>query len=283
MIWLLCSIACSTIIFLLFTWMGRKGIHTLTTIVINYAVAAGFGWLQSGMGQAGSSLASWWWSALIIGSLFVGMFLLIAATAQRIGVSVATVANKMSLVIPVLAAVFLFDETLSALRLVGVLLALVAVFMVAHQPGSSMGNGRTWWLPVLLFVGSGFMDTLIKYTEHHFLADGNSAGFLAVCFSVALLCALAYAFTQGGLKISSSNIGYGLALGLVNYGSIWFFVQALTFSGLPNAVVFPVNNMAIVGASAVLAWAVFRERLTRLNTAGILLAVVAIGLIGLAS
>ena len=97
--------------------------------------------------------------------------------------------------------------------------------------------------------------------------------------SVALLCALAYAFTQGGLKISSSNIGYGLALGLVNYGSIWFFVQAVTYSRLATSVVFPVNNMAIVGASAVLAWLVFKERLSRVNVLGIGLAVVAIAII----
>ena len=217
----------------------------------------------------------------MIGSLFVGMFLLIAATAQRIGVSVATVANKMSLVTPVVAAVFLFDESLSVLRMLGVALALVAVFMVAHQSNGGSANGRQWWLPALLFVGSGFMDTLIKYTEHHFLAQGGSAGFLAVCFAVALLCALGYAATQGGLQLRPITIGCGLALGLVNYGSIWFFVQALTFSGLANAVVFPVNNMAIVGASALLAWLVFRERLSQLNVVGILLAVVAIGMIGL--
>ena len=279
MIWLLYSIACSTIIFLLFKWMDQKGVHTLTTIVINYAMAATFGWLQSGAGMPQAVLPPWWWSALTIGALFVGMFVLIAATAQRVGVSVATVANKMSLVIPVVAGVFLFGDALGALRIVGVLLALVAVFLVAHRPGSGPSGTRQWWLPVLLFVGSGFMDTLIKYTESYLLPAGESAGFLAVCFAVALLCALGYSALQGGIRLSGSNVGYGIALGLVNYGSIWFFVQALTYSGLATSVVFPVNNMAIVGASAVLAWLMFKERLSRVNVLGIGLAVVAIAII----
>lgn len=281
MIWLACSVACSTIIFLLFKWIGRAGIHNLTAIVINYVVAGTFGWLQSGMQLPSDGLAPWWWSALFIGVFFVLMFLLIAATAQRVGVSVATVANKMSLVIPVIAAVILFDETLSFVQIVGIVLALVAVFLVVRQPGHIELPNRWWLLPLLLFVGSGIMDTVIKFTEHTYLPNGESSAYLAVCFAVAFAGAAGTAIFKGSLKLDARHLGIGIILGLVNYGSIWFFVKALSAGSLDASVLFPVNSMAIVACSALLAWALFREPLSRTNGIGIVLSLVAIALIGL--
>ena len=54
---------------------------------------------------------------------------------------------------------------------------------------------------------------------------------------------------------------------------------ALEKTGWGSAVVYPVNNVAIVMISALVAVLFFREKLTRLNMIGILVAIAAILLI----
>ena len=62
----------------------------------------------------------------MLGVLFIVIFNLMARTSQQLGVSVASVATKMSLVIPVLAGLLLYGEELNFLKVAGIATALVA-------------------------------------------------------------------------------------------------------------------------------------------------------------
>ncbi len=67
-----------------------------------------------------------------------------------------------------------------------------------------------------------------------------------------------------------------LFLGLVNFGSIYFLVQALKVTGMDSSVFFPLNNIGIVVLSTALSVLIFKESLSKVNIAGILLSVVAL-------
>jgi uncharacterized membrane protein len=83
----------------------------------------------------------------------------------------------------------------------------------------------------------------------------------------------------GKIKFDSRSILAGIAIGIPNYFSIWFLVNVLKqYKGNSSAII-PINNMGIVLLSSVLAWLMFKEKLSALNLVGIILALGAIALI----
>jgi len=70
----------------------------------------------------------WALSAVIIGSVFIGMFYIMALSSQKVGVAVSSVANKMSLVIPVIAGFLLYQESAPILKIIGIILAITSLF-----------------------------------------------------------------------------------------------------------------------------------------------------------
>src|ERR1043166_9558480 len=106
MIYLFISIVCNTLLFFLLNFFSRYGVNTLHGIVANYFTAATLGFLFDHGPASLEQVPSrpWFLLALVLGCLFISIFLLLARTAQTIGVSVASVANKMSVIIPVLVS-----------------------------------------------------------------------------------------------------------------------------------------------------------------------------------
>jgi drug/metabolite transporter (DMT)-like permease len=75
----------------------------------------------------------WFKWACVMGVLFVSIFNIVGFTTAKIGVAVASVANKLSLIIPVILSVYLYGETVQGWKLVGVILALAAVVLTCYQ------------------------------------------------------------------------------------------------------------------------------------------------------
>ena len=70
----------------------------------------------------------------------------------------------MSLVIPVVAGVILYSESLAGLKLIGVITAIVAVVMVTFPDNKKLElEWKYLLLPLIIFAGSGFLDTFFKY------------------------------------------------------------------------------------------------------------------------
>ena len=104
MIYLVISIAISSTLFVIFKLFEIFKIDTLQAIVVNYLVAAILGFYLSELpvNIAEITHQSWFIGALILGVLFITVFHLMAVTSQRNGLSVASVASKMSLIIGVI-------------------------------------------------------------------------------------------------------------------------------------------------------------------------------------
>jgi uncharacterized membrane protein len=80
-------------------------------------------------------------------------------------------------------------------------------------------------------------------------------------------------------ELSWKAAAAGVAIGIPNYFSIWCLVRVLKTHGTNSSSIIPINNMAIVLFSSVMALIFFREKLSMLNWAGIFLSLVAIALI----
>ena len=104
MIYLLLSIVASTLLFIIFKLFNVYKINTFQAIVANYAVACIYGLMSydSDINTNDIVNSEWFYGAIGLGFLFISVFNLMALTAQKNGLSVASVASKMSVIIPII-------------------------------------------------------------------------------------------------------------------------------------------------------------------------------------
>ncbi|MGB7393762.1 MAG: EamA family transporter [Pricia sp.] len=343
MIYLALSVLSSSLIFVVFKLYPRFRVETLFAIIVNYVVACSTGlfFYEGGISLAEVPYKPWFWGTMALGILFIVVFNLMAATAQKVGVSVASVATKMSLAIPVLFGVVVYNEQLGPLKIVGIVLALAAVYFASvkkkkpnalppisvQKPVGSpqlkepanpeeairldgattssvpAGSGKrkksqkqadspksltvSKWallLPLSVFLGSGIIDTGIKFFQEYHIEQDDYPIFSASIFATAAVTGILFILIKSfkkPLKISFRNILGGIALGIPNYFSIYFLLRALQHDSLNSASVFTINNVAIVMFSTLLGIVLFKEQVSAKNWAGIGLAVTSIVLVAL--
>ena len=280
------SVFFSSLIFVIFKLFKVYKVETVYAIITNYVVACTVGlfFYKGEVSLIDIPEKSWFWGTLVLGLLFIIVFNLMAATSQRLGVSVASVATKMSLVIPVLFGIFFYNEELGALKIIGILLALGAVYFASVKEKSAAIKSASLLLPFLTFMGSGAVDASLVYFQREFISSVELPLFSATAFASAALIGLIFILSKSirkPLKLNLRNILGGICLGIPNYFSIFFILRALQNKSLNSASVFTINNVAIVMFSTLLGILLFKEKISPKNWGGITLAVISIILVAL--
>lgn len=291
MIYLLGSILFSSYLTLSFKVLQRLNINTLQAIVFNYITCVITGSIINGSFPVNKQniAAPWFVWAIVMGAMFVSILNIVGFTTQKLGVAIASVANKLSMVIPFVFSIYLYNENSTALKIVGIAVALAAVVLTCYPSQKNSGEPPKskellFLLPIILFISSGLLDTLIVYVKNSFFINplDNFNNFLIISFSVAAcigLVILLVQFVTNKQQFSFKALLAGIIIGVPNYFSIWCLGKVITaYKGNSSAII-PVNNMGIVLFSAVAAWLLFKEKLSLLNWVGIGLAMAAIALI----
>lgn len=284
MIWLAFSILCSTLIFIIFKLFARYEVNNLQAIVVNYFVAFAAGSISNGFPLDFKTLPTepWFLSSLILGIVFISLFQVMAFVSQKLGVSTVSISVKMSLAIPVVAAIILYDEQLYFTKVLGVIAALAAVYMASFKPEKTKGHRMYIFMPIILFVGSGLLDAFINYNQRFLVPSSQYAQFTSISFLLAGLFGVLFLIIKrinAPLQLQWKSLAGGVLLGIPNYGSIYFLLKALDVQSLESSVIFPINNVGIVALSVIIARIFFKESLSLLNKIGIALAILAIVLI----
>ncbi|MBA3829482.1 MAG: EamA/RhaT family transporter [Taibaiella sp.] len=284
MVYLLLVVLCNTLISIVFKLFARYKINTLQAIVVNYLVCVATGSIYLGrMAFSQQSIqAPWLPCCLLMGAAFISLFSLQAYTTKVDGITTTTIANKLSLVIPVLFSIMLYGDTAGIGKVVGILLAIPAIYLVTVVDKGSKHQHQLLW-PILLFIGSGLLDTLVKYAEHNYLGTTDeqaiytihtfaTAGAIGVVLLIVLVC-------LKKTKLQWRNVLAGVCVGIPNYFSIYFFIRMLHTNFLQSSATIPVNNIGTVVACTLTAILLFREKVTATRVAGLVLALLAILLI----
>ncbi len=286
MIFLLLSILFSTGLFVIFKYFGIYKIDVLKAIFVNYIVAfsMGFFFAERQIPISEIYLEPWFSGALFLGALFVSIFFVMAMTAQKNGVSVTSIAGKMSVVVPVVFGIILYNESVTFLKIVGIIMALIAVYLSSVKEEKSEKNG-TLLLPILLFIGSGTIDTLLKYIQENYVSDEDVSIFSGSLFGIAG----AFAFFILVIKtlkkreaFGYKNIIAGIILGIPNYYSIIFLIKALQNKNFESSTLFTINNVAIVVVSTLVGLFFFKEKFSIKNKIGVAMAVLGIIIVTIA-
>lgn len=284
MIYLLISICISSFLFVIFKLFDVFKINTLQAIVVNYFVASILGFSLSDISISFSDIPSqsWFLGALLLGVLFISVFNIMALTSQKNGLSVASVSSKMSVVIPIIFGVWVYNESVGFVKAIGILLALVAVYLTSIKEGKETSKNGSLLLPILLFLGSGCIDAGLKYIETLYVSEGGVPLFSATIFGCAFLFGCAYLIFQsvkGSVQFQFKNILGGILLGVPNYYSIVYLLKALSTEGVESSTLFTLNNVGVVILSTLFGLLIFKEKLIVKNWLGIVIAIVSILLV----
>lgn len=278
MIYITLSVIQSTLIFITFKLFERYRVDNWQAIFINYFVASLFSLILGNVaGRMGSILQSTWLPySFILGVIFITTFFFFALSSQKAGVAVTSVTSKMSVIIPVAFGTLLYKEAFGVVKASGIIVALVAFYLVFKKDKKPLLENKWLILPVMVFLGNGFVDTGMKYMQHHFIGD-DLVPFLMFTFATGMVIALFFLLVRYVKRkefMKARSIVGGTILGLVNFGSTYYIIKALGV--YESSVVFPVANSAIVGLSALAGYFGFKEKLSAINWIGVVLAIAAI-------
>lgn len=279
-------IACilsSTSIFVIFRWSKKYNCKLTNLIFWNYLFATlfGFTFILKFRTTNFPESVPWMMHAIILGILFMVLFLLIGYSSQKAGIAVTTLSNKLALVFPVLFSLFWFNEQISFTNYIGLAGAFIAVGLTIFRKELSRTNAIYLILPITIFFGGGLTDSLVKYAQATTILPEHSGLYSIVVFFVAFLISIIPVLARKTWKsiFHTPTLILGFLLGTVNFGSLYFLINALNKSNLESSLVFAIINMSIVSLSAVLGRVLFKEQLSKINMAGIVLAIASLYLL----
>lgn len=276
------SILFASGLFIILRLFSLKGVNNFYGIVINYFIAATCSFLnnwQQNIIQLPGAI-DYLTISFSIGFLFIVVFLLTARVTQVSGVGIASVAAKLSMVIPITLGVYLYHDSMPVLKIIGLVLALVAVSVINLKDSNEHKHkNSSYLLPFILFIGCGLVDSSIKFAQHYYISDENRQLFIMTLFGSAGLIGaikMVYDVTLKGKKISINDLIGGASLGTCNYLSLFFLIRSFEFPGAQSSQVFAMVNLGVVIFSSLWAIILFKEHLNKFKIAGLLIAVGAI-------
>ena len=275
----------SAILYVILKYFQVFKINNLQGLTFNYVTASSFAFFSNYEKNVGcfNHCESFLHYGLGIGLLFIFVFYTAALTAQHAGITATSIAGKMSMVIPILFGIWYFGDQLTPLRTIGIFTALGAVLLSTikkRKVAEEAHHGKLiLLLPLLLFIGSGLVDTTIKLSEHYIITSENQDLFLTYLFgSAGILGCIGSLYNRFAKKVKFEwkNIFAGVILGVVNYYSLVFLIRFLGSPGLESSIAFAMTNVLVVIFSTLFGIIIFKEKLSKMNAAGLALAITSI-------
>jgi len=294
MLYVVLAVLCSVLLGFIFKLFPRFGVDTFQAIVFNYITCVLCGWVHIGEFPAHPGVGTFLWQpyAMMLGLVFVSGFNLAAQTVRHFGVTVSQIMQRMSILMTVPFAVLLYQESAGILKIMGILAAIGAIILsnwpkknaAAQLPADGVvKKAWLWAIPFFTWLLAAVIEVTFLFLEKESYIQPGDVRFICTVFFTAGLIGMTVAGTgwiRGTMQFSWRNVLAGIILGIPNYGSMLFLLLALS-SGMEGSFVFPVTNVAIILLTTIGAVSVFKERLSTINWAGVLLSVLAITLISM--
>jgi drug/metabolite transporter (DMT)-like permease len=286
-IYLFLSIFCSVLLLINFRFYAKFKINSFQSISFNYWVCFIVAYLlkpknakfELDFNQEHTL------PFLALGIGFILTFIFSNISIQKTGLALTSLANNLSLIIPVLFSLIVFKtqaKVFSNLNYFGLGLAFVAIFL-ATLKNQKISQNQTTWPLLLVFCFYGLTNTLINYYNIKYLTDiQNTIPYTMIMLLGAILAGIVllfYRYFKFGEKPEFRNIAAAMLLGIPNFLSFYFLIIALQSYKNDGAFVYPIYNIGVIAISALVAYIGFKENLSKANILGIILALIAIFLL----
>ncbi len=219
-----------------------------------------------------------------MGAIYFIAFFFVSYSIRHVGAAPATVVGSLSLLLPIVAAAFLWGEIPNLAQAIGIGLAIVALTMMGLRTRTKQreepepSTSRWWLIPLVLvmfFLLAG-CSRLAQRTLEHVRSNEQRPTFLFAAFVVASVPSIVLLIGRRR-KVSWTEIGIGVAMGASNILQSHFILKALgLFAGY---IVFPISSAGGLIMTTFVATRLLGEKLTRSTLVGIGVAVVALVLL----
>lgn len=283
MIYIVLSVLCSVTVAALLKLTKKFDILLEPIVTLNYITAILLSYfLFSPDIQNFSHLEIPWHIYIPLAVLLPTIFIFLGISVKNIGIVKTDIAQRLSLFIPIVAAYFIFNETLGVLKLFGLLVGFSAIFFTLYKKPKLNATNSKWIYPCIVFIGFGVIDVFFKKVAQYPQIPFTSSLFYIFfgAFSVSLSISLFYIIKRK-YSFNFKTLVSGILLGLLNFGNIYFYLQA--HKSLPQnpSTVFAAMNFGVIILGSLVGIIVFKEKLSKINYIGISLALVAVVLITL--
>lgn len=225
---------------------------------------------------------------LSLGLLLPSIFLALYYSIIHAGIIKTDIAQRLSLFIPIMAAIFLFKETISVLKYLGLTIGLFSMYFTLSRSVSAKKTSEmtsksiryAWLFPVIVFFGFGVIDILFKQLALYATIPYTTT--LVFVFVMGLLVSVLinlYFILFQAHSFRQSTLYFGLLLGILNFSNIYCYMKAhQVFSENPTTV-FAGMNFGVIIAASIIGVLFFKEKLSAKNIFGLVLAFLAMALI----
>ena len=273
MMYLTIAVLCSVAVSVLLKILRQRDIDIRQTIVAGYPVAFLLTWFLlkpdvSGMSDLGGA----WANIIGLGVLLPAVFIILGRAIEAVGMVATDAAQRLSLIIPIVAAFLLFGEVLTGTRVFGLLLGFLALGALIYRLQQGEISKQAKHTPLWLFgvwAGYGVIDILFKQVAKQGAAFPLT---LFVSFGLAGLLLLIYLLIMR-VRWQGTALAAGILLGALNMGNIYAYIRAHQVLSESPSIVFTGMNVGVIAVATLIGVGVFKESLNRINILGLLLAI----------
>lgn len=274
---LIFSILCSVSVGILFKIAKRFPVSFQQMINYNYVIAIVlcYGVYQPDINVINANAP--WPIYGVLAVLLPTVFLVLAASIRHIGIVKTDIAQRFSLIISIMAAFLVFQETISPVKWLGLAIGLTAIFLTLYRNENNSSDQNKWLFPVVVLLGFGIIDVCFKVIATHTQIPYTTSLFLVFCGAFVVSTGITvFRMVSKKEKLNLKSLGFGIALGLLNFGNILFYLKAHKALSDNPSTVFAAMNFGVIVLGTLVGIIVFKEKVSRLNYLGIVLAVMAI-------
>lgn len=297
MIFLVVAVLCSVAVSVLLKILRQQHIDIRQTILAGYPVAFLLTWglFEPQTADIATLPVAAWAIVMALGILLPLVFILLGRAIGTVGIIATDAAQRLSLLIPIIAAFVLFGETVTFQRMIGIGIGFLALAALAYRrPHSPMfqsdakaapvtpaqGEDATqtssissklptvFWL-TSVWLGYGVIDILFKQ-----VAKQGSAFSLILFLSFGIAGLLLFGYLlRCRVRWQSRALVAGVLLGLLNIGNIYAYIKAHQLLSDAPSIVFTGMNVGVIALATVIGVVIFSERLRKINIVGLILAI----------
>lgn len=283
MLYLVLSILFSVLLLINFRIFPKYGINTWQAICLNYIVCfiTGLALMPEGQSFLLDLSANWTWYCLILGVGFIITFILSGLSTQKSGILPTSLANNLSLIIPVGVSLGILHTSAKVFDLsnyIGILLALIAIALITfNKKQAADADYSYWYLPLGVFVFYGITNTVINILNWKYIPNPEQTipVTLIMVLGAAISGLMVLTFRKIKLKevFELKNLLAAVSLGIPNFLSFYLLLLALSSFGNDGAFVYPFYNIGLILLSTAVAVLFFKEKLSKMNSWGLILGI----------
>ncbi len=281
MLFTLLCILCTSLLGILFKLTEGFNTRLPVIILLNYLTCFGIGLLWKGNQLITSFKVEFIPWIIGLALLFILGFNAYASTIRSAGLALATLFQKMSIILTVILAI-LWGEDFNFIQLVGWLLGLIAIGLAYLPDQDSIDSKRTLLKLVATLVLSSIIEiSFLQLNKQLDLNEFIQEIFTSYLFLTASIFGLlSFYQVHRSFEIRKNELLFGIGIGLPNFFSIYFMMKAIQ-TEWQNVFFFPVLNCSVVVISALTGFYLFKDPLTKHQRLAIGLSLIAILLISL--